>query len=67
MNLKLNVKKSLTVLALAVFVGTGITSSAAPKKGKEVGLQLYSVRETIKQTDIKSVVEKSGRHGLSNC
>ena len=63
MNLKLNVKKSLAVLALAVFVGTGITSSAAPKKGKEVGLQLYSVRETIKQTDIKSVVEKVGGMG----
>jgi len=63
MSLKLNVKKSLTVLVLAVFVGTGITSSAAPKKGKEVGLQLYSVRETIKQTDIKSVVEKVGAMG----
>jgi len=63
MSLKLNVKKSLTVLALAVFVGTGITSSAAPKKGKEVGLQLYSVREAIKQTDIKSVVEKVGAMG----
>jgi sugar phosphate isomerase/epimerase len=63
MSLKLNVKKSLTVVILAVFVASGFTSFAASKKGKEVGLQLYSVREAIKQTDIKTVVEKVGTMG----
>lgn len=63
MSLKLNVKKSFTVVILTVFVASGITSFAASKKGKEVGLQLYSVREAIKQTAIKPVVEKVGAMG----
>ena len=62
MSLRLNVKKSLTVVMLAVFVTSGITLFAAPKKGKEVGLQLYSVRDAMK-TDAKGTVEKVGAMG----
>ena len=63
MSLKLNVKKSLTFIALAVFIAGGFSSCTPPKPAKEVGLQLYSVREAIKQTDIKTVVEKVGAMG----
>ncbi|MEI8114983.1 MAG: sugar phosphate isomerase/epimerase [Bacteroidia bacterium] len=63
MSLSFNFKKSLTVILLTVCVIGGIDSSAAPKKGKEVGLQLYSVREAIKSSDIKTVVEKVGKQG----
>lgn len=62
MSLKLNVKKTLTLVVLAVFAG-GMGSFAAPKKSKEVGLQLYSVREAIKKTDIKTVVQQVGTMG----
>jgi len=60
--MSLKFKKSFTVILLAVFVSGG-ASFAAPKKGKEVGLQLYSVRDAIKATDIKTVVEKVGAMG----
>jgi sugar phosphate isomerase/epimerase len=62
MSLNFNFKKSLTVLMLAVFVTSGVDSFAAPKKGKEVGLQLYSIRDVIK-TDVKGTIEKVGAMG----
>lgn len=60
--MSLKLKKSLTLILLAVLVG-GFHSFAAPKKGKEVGLQLYSVREAIKKTDIKTVIQQVGAMG----
>ena len=62
MSLKLNVRKLLTIVTLAVFVTGGFSSFAAPKKGKEVGLQLYSIREVIK-SDVKGSIEKVGAMG----
>ncbi|MDP2335459.1 MAG: TIM barrel protein [Bacteroidota bacterium] len=62
MSFKLNVKKSLTIIALAVFVSGGIVSCTAPKPAKEVGVQLYSVRDDMK-TDVKGTVEKIGAMG----
>jgi sugar phosphate isomerase/epimerase len=62
MNLKLNVKKSLTFIALAVFIAGGIVSCTVTKPAKEVGVQLYSVRDDMK-TDVKGTVEKIGAMG----
>lgn len=57
--MKFNLKRSLILILLACTM-SGINSLAASKKGKEVGLQLYSVREAIKKTDIKTVVRQVG-------
>lgn len=62
MNFKINPKKSVTILALAVFVTGGLFSFTAPKKEKQVGVQLYSVRDNMK-TDVKGTVEKIGAMG----
>lgn len=62
MSLKSNVKKSFIFVVLAVFVTGGLVSFAAPKKGKEVGVQLYSVRDDMK-TDVKGTVGKIGAMG----
>ena len=62
MSLKINVKSSFAVILLAVFMTGGITTNAAPKKGKEVGLQLYSLREVINK-DVKGTIEKVGAMG----
>lgn len=62
MKLKSNVKKSLTIMALAVFVAGGIVSCTPPKPAKEVGLQLYSIREDMK-ADTKGTIEKVGKMG----
>jgi len=62
MSLKSNVKKSLTFVALAVFVAGGIVSCTPPKPAKEVGLQLWSVKDDMK-TDAKGTIEKVGAMG----
>jgi sugar phosphate isomerase/epimerase len=62
MSLKSNVKKSLTFIALAVFVAGGIVSCTTPKPTKEVGLQLWSVKDDMK-TDAKGTIEKVGAMG----
>ena len=62
MSFKTNVKKSLTFIALAVFVSGGMVSCTAPKPVKEVGLQLYSIRDQMK-TDVKGTIEKVGAMG----
>lgn len=62
MGLKSNVKKSLTFVALAVFVASGIVSCTPEKPAKEVGLQLWSVRDDMKN-DAKGTIEKVGAMG----
>ncbi|MFA5328745.1 MAG: TIM barrel protein [Prolixibacteraceae bacterium] len=62
MNLKLNLKKSLSFVALAIFAAGTMVSCTAPKPQKEVGLQLYSVRDSMK-SDPKGTVEKVGAMG----
>jgi sugar phosphate isomerase/epimerase len=62
MSFKTNVKKSLTFIAMAVFVSGGMVSCTAPKPVKEVGLQLYSIRDLM-NTDAKGTVEKVGAMG----
>jgi len=62
MSLKTNVRKSLTFIALAVFVSGGMVSCTAPKPVKEVGLQLYSIRDQM-SADAKGTIEKVGAMG----
>ena len=62
MSLKSNVKKSLIIMTLTVFVASGLVSFTASKKAKEVGVQLYSVRDDMKK-DVKGTVEKIGAMG----
>lgn len=62
MKLTVNLKSSLFVLALAVVVSFGLNSCKAPKPAKEIGLQLYSVRDVIKD-DVKGTVGKIGAMG----
>ena len=58
----MNLKKSMTIVALAVFVSGGIVSCTPPKPVKEVGLQLWSVRDDMK-TDAAGTIEKVGAMG----
>lgn len=62
MSLQLNVKKSLTVIALAVFVAGGFVSCTPPKPAKVIGLQLWSVKDDMK-TDAKATIAKVGAMG----
>ena len=67
MRFNLNVKKSLTIVTLAVFAVGGFVSCSpkAPEKpAKEVGIQLWSVRDDM-QTDAKGTIEKIGAMGYS--
>jgi len=52
----------MTFIALAVFVAGGVVSCTTPKPTKEVGLQLYSIRDSMK-ADPKGTVEKVGAMG----
>jgi sugar phosphate isomerase/epimerase len=52
----------LIFIALAVFVAGGIVSCTSPKPAKEVGLQLWSVRDDMK-TDAKETIVKVGAMG----
>jgi len=62
MSLKLNVKKSITVFALAVIVAGGIVSCTPPKPAKVIGLQLWSVKDDM-ATDAKATIAKVGAMG----
>jgi sugar phosphate isomerase/epimerase len=62
MSLKTNVRKLLTFIVLTVLVSDGIVSCTPPKPAKEVGLQLWSVRDDMK-TDAKGTIEKIGAMG----
>ena len=62
--MSLNLKKLLTFVALAVFVAGGIVSCTPPKPAKEVGLQLWSVKDDMK-TDAKGTIEKVGTMGYN--
>lgn len=64
MSLKSTVKKSFTLITLAAFVAGGIVSCTPPKPSKEVGLQLWSVKDDMK-TDAKGTIEKVGAMGYS--
>lgn len=52
----------MAIMALAVFVSGGIVSCTPPKPSKEVGLQLWSVKDDMK-TDTKGTIEKVGAMG----
>ena len=62
MSLKSNVKKSVVLITMAVFVTGGIVAFTPAKTAKLVGLQLYSVRDDMK-TDTKGTMEKVGKMG----
>ena len=62
MSLKLNLKKTVGIIALAIFVAGGIVAFTPAKVVKKVGLQLYSVREDMKK-DTKGTMEKVGKMG----
>jgi len=61
MSLKSNLKRTLTVIGLAAFIGSGMVSCTPPKPQKEVGLQLYSIRDSMK--NVKGSIEKVGAMG----
>ncbi len=62
MNLTTNLRKSLKIMVLAVFVSGGTTSFTSTKPAKEIGLQLWSVRDDMK-TDAKGTIQKVGAMG----
>jgi len=62
MSIKIQVRRALSVVCLAVFMLGGLSVQAASKKGKEVGLQLYSLRDVINK-DVKGTIEKVGAMG----
>jgi sugar phosphate isomerase/epimerase len=58
----MNLKKSLLLVVLAAFVAVGFVSCTPPKPAKEIGLQLYSVRDDMKK-DPKATIQKVGEMG----
>lgn len=62
MSLKLSIQRALAIFGLAVFVAGTIVSCTPPKPAKEIGLQLWSVKDDMK-TDAKATVGKVGAMG----
>ncbi len=62
--MKTNLSKSLLITALIVFTVGGLSQIASAKGKKNVGLQLYSLRDDLKK-DVKGTIEALGKIGYS--
>jgi len=62
--MKRNLFKSLIVITLIAFVIGGLSQSSLAKGKKNVGLQLYSLRDDLKK-DVKGTIEALGKIGYS--
>jgi len=49
--------KSIGILLLAVLISTSFASGKKAEKKKEIGLQLYSLRDDIK-TDVPGILKR---------
>jgi sugar phosphate isomerase/epimerase len=62
--MKMTFTKPLIIIALVAFVIGGFSQSVLAKKKKEIGLQLYSLRDDLKK-DVKGTIEKLGKIGYT--
>jgi len=56
--------KSIGILLLAVLISTSFASGKKAEKKKEIGLQLYSLRDDIK-TDVPGIIKKVSEMGYT--
>ncbi len=57
--------KPLVIIALAAFIIGGLSQSSFAKKKKDIGLQMYSLRDDLKK-DVKGTIEKMGKIGYTS-
>ena len=62
--MKTNFIKPMAVIVLAAFFIGGLSQTSLAKKKKEIGLQLYSLRDDLKK-DVKGTIEKLGKIGYT--
>jgi len=63
--MKTNFIKPLVVIALVAIIIGGLSQSSFAKKKKDIGLQMYSLRDDLKK-DVKGTIEKMGKIGYTS-
>ena len=62
--MKTNLIKPLVVIALVAIIIGGLSQSSFAKKKKDIGLQMYSLRDDLNK-DAKGTIEKMGKIGYT--
>jgi len=63
--MKTNLIKPLVVIALVAIIIGGLSQSSFAKKKKDIGLQMYSLRDDLNK-DAKGTIEKMGKIGYTS-
>lgn len=63
--MKTNFIKPLVFIALTAIIIGGLSQSSFAKKKKDIGLQMYSLRDDLKK-DVKGTIEKMGKIGYTS-
>ncbi len=63
--MKTNLIKPLAIIALVAFILGGLSQSSFAKKKKDIGLQMYSLRDDLNK-DVKGTIEKMGKIGYTS-
>jgi sugar phosphate isomerase/epimerase len=63
--MKTNFIKPLVIIALVAVIIGGLSHSSFAKKKKDIGLQMYSLRDDLKK-DVKGTIEKMGKIGYTS-
>ena len=63
--MKTNFIKQLVFIALTAIIIGGLSQSSFAKKKKDIGLQMYSLRDDLKK-DVKGTIEKMGKIGFTS-
>jgi len=63
--MKTNSIKPLVIIVLSVVIIGGLSQSSFAKKKKNIGLQMYSLRDDLKK-DVKGTIEKLGKIGYTD-
>ena len=63
--MKTNFIKPLVIIALIAIIIGSLSQSSFAKKKKDIGLQMYSLRDDLKK-DVKGTIEKMGKIGYTS-
>lgn len=63
--MKTNLIKPLVIIALVAIIIGGLSQSSFAKKKKDIGLQMYSLRDDLNK-DVKGTIEKMGKIGYTS-
>ena len=63
--MKTNFIKPLVIIALIAIIIGGLSQSSFAKKKKDIGLQMYSLRDDLNK-DVKGTIEKMGKIGYTS-